>query len=337
MKLIIQIPCYNEEDNLADTLADLPRTLPGVESIEWLVIDDGSTDRTAEVARRNGVDHVVKLPTHQGLSRAFVAGLEAAVDAGADLIVNTDGDNQYRAADIPLLIQPILNGEAEIVIGERPIRSTPHFSLMKKVLQRLGSWVIRRASATAIPDAPSGFRAMTRHAAMRLKVFNKYSYTLETIIQAGLKGMAITSVPIRTNEKRRPSRLFRSMGGYMGRQGLTIIRIFMTYRPFAFFAVPGALIFAAGFAVSLRFLYFYFTSGGTGHVQSLILAALLMGAGFFLVIVGLLADLTAVNRALLEGVDWRLQRVEERLTNRDESRVIDDPLASPSRTHRSVE
>lgn len=312
-KLIIQIPCFNEEDALPATLAELPRSLPGVDEVEWLVVDDGSSDRTIEVARACGVDHVVALPTHQGLSRAFVAGLEAAVAAGADIIVNTDADNQYNADDIPLLIQPILEQRAEIVVGSRPIRDTAHFSPLKKFLQWLGSWVIRRVSGTSVPDAPSGFRAISRRAAMRLKVFNRYSYTLETIIQAGHKGMAVTSVPIRTNPEGRPSRLLRSMGHYVSRQGLTIVRIFMTYRSFAFFAVPGLVVFFFGFLLGVRFLYYYLSGDGSGHVQSVILSALLMGSGFFLIIVGLLADLASVNRALLEGVDWRLQRLEQQL------------------------
>lgn len=318
-KLIIQIPCFNEEATLPGTLADLPRSLPGVDVIEWLIIDDGSTDATVEVAQQNGVDHVVRLPTHQGLARAFVAGLEASVRAGADIIVNTDADNQYNAKDIPLLIAPILSHQAEIVIGERPIRETPHFSPLKKLLQWLGSWLIRRVSGTTVPDAPSGFRAMSRRAAMRLKVFNRYSYTLETIIQAGHKGMAVVSVPVRTNRQSRPSRLVRSTGSYVSRQGLTIIRIFMTYRSFAFFAVPGVVVFLLGFLISIRFMYFYFAGTGAGHVQSLILSALLMGAGFSLVVVGLLADLASVNRSLLEGLDWRLQRLEQQLGERDAS------------------
>jgi glycosyltransferase involved in cell wall biosynthesis len=317
-KLIIQIPCFNEVESLPATLADLPRSLEGVGTVEWLVIDDGSTDATGEVARRHGVDHVVRLPTHQGLASAFVAGLEASVQAGADIIVNTDADNQYHAGDISLLIEPILAGRAEIVIGERPILETADFSASKKLLQRLGSWVVRRVSGTQVSDAPSGFRAMTRRAAMRLKVFNRYSYTLETIIQAGHKGMAVASVPVRTNAQRRPSRLFTSTGTYLSRQGLTIVRIFMTYRPFAFFAVPGALLFISGFLISARFVYFYVNGAGAGHVQSLILSALLMGSGFFLVVVGLLADLAAVNRSLLEGLDWRLRSLEERLGEREQ-------------------
>lgn len=310
-KLIIQIPCYNEEEALPVTLAELPREVTGVELVEWLVIDDGSTDRTAEVAREHGVDHVVRFQRHRGLSSAFIAGLDASVRAGADVIVNTDADNQYYAEDIPKLIAPILADEAEIVVGARPISATMHFSPFKKLMQRLGSWATRRISKTDIPDAPSGFRAVSREAAMRLHVFNEYTYTIETIIQAGQKGMAITSVPIRTKETLRPSRLVKSVLGYVNRQVLTMLRIFMTYKPFRFFAVPGSILFLAGLLISIRFVYFYVTEGGAGHVQSLILSALLMGMGFFLAIVGLVTDLISVNRKLLEGLDWRLKRMEQ--------------------------
>ncbi len=309
-KLIIQIPCYNEEEALPATLAELPRQLSGIELVEWLVIDDGSKDRTAEVAREHGVDHVVRFQRHRGLSSAFIAGLDASVRAGADVIVNTDADNQYYAEDIPKLIAPILADEAEIVVGARPISATKHFSLFKRLMQRLGSWATRRISKTDIPDAPSGFRAVSREAAMRLHVFNEYTYTIETIIQAGQKGMAITSVPIRTKETLRPSRLVKSVAGYVNRQILTMMRIFMTYKPFRFFAVPGSILFLAGLLISARFMYFFVTEGGVGHVQSLILSALLMGMGFFLAIVGLVTDLISVNRKLLEGLDWRLKRME---------------------------
>jgi glycosyltransferase involved in cell wall biosynthesis len=311
-KVIIQIPCYNEEQALPIAMASLPRELPGIDRVEWLIIDDGSTDGTVRVARAHGVHHVVALPRHQGLARAFLAGLEASLRAGADIIVNTDADNQYCAEDIPKLIAPILAGEAELVVGARPIATVEHFSWVKKRLQRLGSWVTRKVSGTDVDDAPSGFRAMSREAARRLHVFNEYTYTIETIIQAGLKGMAIVSVPVRTNGHLRPSRLMRGLSRYVSRQVLTMIRVFMTYRPFQFFSVPGALIFVAGVAIGLRFLYYllFTTSGGQGHVQSLILAALLMGIGFFLVVIGLIADLIAVNRALLEEIDWRVKRME---------------------------
>jgi glycosyltransferase involved in cell wall biosynthesis len=312
-KLIIQIPCRNEEATLGLTLNVLPRSLPGVNIVERLIVDDGSTDQTIQVARAHGVDHVVALPRHQGLAKAFMAGLDASLKAGADIIVNTDADNQYCADDIPKLIAPILKGSADIVIGARSIGEVTHFSPVKKSLQKLGSWVVRLASRTDIPDAPSGFRAISRNAAMQLHVFNEYTYTLETIIQAGQKSMAITSVPIRTNPYSRPSRLYKNIPTYLQRQVSTIVRIFMTYRPFRFFAVPGILLLISGLLISLRFLYFYFTAGGVGHVQSLMLSSLLMGAGFFLVVVGLLADLIAVNRNLLERLDWKMQQFEERL------------------------
>lgn len=299
------------------TLKALPRSLPGIEEIEWLVIDDGSTDDTIEVARANGVDHIVRLPCHRGLAGAFMAGLDASLKAGADIIVNTDADNQYCADDIPMLIQPIVEGWAEIVIGSRPIRDIKHFSATKKILQKVGSAVVRLASRTSVPDAPSGFRAFTRNAAMQLHVFSEYSYTLETIIQAGQKGMAIASVPVRTNPYTRPSRLVASIPAYLNRQVTTIVRIFMTYRPFRFFAGPGMFLFIAGFMVGLRFLYFYLTVGGEGKIQSLILAALLMGSGFFLMVVGLVTDLIAVNRNLLERLDWKVQQIEEKLERKN--------------------
>jgi glycosyltransferase involved in cell wall biosynthesis len=311
VKLVIQIPCYNEEETLPITLAELPREVEGVDEVEWLVVDDGSEDRTAQVARDHGVDNVVSLTRNQGLARAFVRGLEASLAAGADVVVNTDADNQYDADDIPELVRPVLEGRADIVVGERPIGEMEHFSGVKRLLQRFGSWVVRVVSGTDVADAPSGFRAMSREAARRLKVFNEYTYTLETIIQAGHKGMAVTSVPIRTNQQTRPSRLIRSLPGYLRRQVLTIVRIFVTYRPFFFFAVLGLAVFGAGFLISLRFLYFYLTGDGAGHVQSLILSALLMGSGFFLGLVGLLADLISVNRKLLEELDARIGRMEE--------------------------
>ncbi|MDX1600182.1 MAG: glycosyltransferase family 2 protein [Anaerolineales bacterium] len=319
MKLVIQIPCYNEETSLPVTLAELPRSVPGFDEVEWLVIDDGSTDRTAAVAEENGVDRVVRLPNNRGLARAFVRGLDAAIDMGADVIVNTDADNQYRAEDIPKLVAPILSGKAEIVVGERPISATPHFSPLKKGLQRLGSRIVRKLSATDIPDAPSGFRAISRDAAMRIHVFNTFSYTLETIVQAGRKGMAITSVPVQTNPDLRPSRLYGSLWSYLRRQGLTVVRIFMTYRPFYFFALPGLISFLIGFLIGARFLFFYVMGNGAGHVQSLILAALLLGSGLSLVIVGLITDLIAVNRKMLESISYRLWRLEEKASDSEET------------------
>lgn len=311
MKLVIQIPCFNEEMTLPDALADLPRDLPGFDVIEWLIVDDGSADRTAEVAEQCGVDHIVRLPGHQGLARGFMAGLEASLSLGADVIVNTDADNQYCAADIERLVEPILWREAEIVIGARPIRDIESFSPLKKLLQRLGSWTVRMASGTQVPDAPSGFRAFSRDAARRLNVFNDYTYTLETLIQAGQAGMCVVSVPVRTNGQTRESRLISSVPRYVIRSATIIIRSFITYRPFRAFAVPGCLSLVAGLLLGLRFLWAYFVTGGAGHVQSLILAALLLGIGFFLVVVGMVADLISVNRRLLEQLNGRIRMLEE--------------------------
>lgn len=312
-KLIIQIPCYNEEDSLDVTLSSIPKKIPGLDIVERLIIDDGSTDKTVEIAKSHEVDHIVRLPRNQGLAKAFMAGLEACLKAGADIIVNLDADNQYCAEDIPKLVEPILSKKAEIVVGARPISDIEHFSATKKVLQKIGSWVIRFVSKTDIPDAPSGFRAISRDAAMHLNVFSEYTYTLETIIQAGQKDMAIASVPVRTNEDLRPSRLVKSIPNYVRRSILTIIRIFMTYKPFKFFAIPGVMLFSLGILVGLRFLYFYFTGSGGGHIQSVILAALFLGTGFFLSVVGLLADLISVNRKLLEKLNWRIQQIEENI------------------------
>lgn len=307
MKLVIQIPCYNEAATLPVALRRLPRKVAGFDAVEWLVIDDGSTDGTADVARAHGVDCVVRHTRNQGLARAFVSGLDACVDRGADVIVNTDADNQYDADDIPALVAPILQGKAELVIGARPIQAIGHFSPAKKLLQRLGSWVVRVASRTEIPDAPSGFRALTRSAAQRLVVFNDYTYTLETIIQAGQKNMAVTSVPVRVNEELRPSRLIRSIPSYVKRSIVTIVRIFVIYRPFRFFASIGALLFVGGFLIGLRFLLKFLSGDGDGHVQSLILAGALLVMGFQTVLVAFLADLLAANRKLLEEVRYRLK------------------------------
>ncbi|HNU91651.1 MAG TPA: glycosyltransferase family 2 protein [Spirochaetota bacterium] len=310
MKLIIQIPCYNEEKTLALALKELPRKVKGFKKVEWLIINDGSTDNTVEVARKSGVDHIVGFTRNQGLARGFMLGLDACLRLGADVIVNTDADNQYDARDIPALVEPILKGRADIVIGARPITEIEHFSPIKKFLQKLGSRVVRMASHTDIPDAPSGFRAMSRDAAMRLNVFNNYTYTLETIIQAGQKNMAITSVPIRVNEDLRPSRLVKSISSYVKRSILTIFRIFVVYKPFHFFMTLGLLIFGAGFLLGVRFLYYLFADGGAGHIQSLILVAILMGIGFQTMLFAFLADLLAVNRNLMEDVQYRLRKFE---------------------------
>ena len=302
MKLIIQIPCYNEAATLGIALAALPREVPGFDKVEWLIIDDGCTDNTVEVALANGVDHVVRHTRNQGLARGFMNGLQACLEHGADVIVNTDADNQYNADDIPALTRPILEGKADIVIGARPIAAIEHFSPIKKLLQKLGSWVVRVASKTSIPDAPSGFRAMSRSAARRLTVFSDYTYTLETIIQAGQKNMAITSVPIRVNGDLRPSRLVKSIASYIQRSIVTIIRVFVIYRPFRFFASIGIALFTLGFIIGLRFLYKWLTMDYDGHIQSLILASSLLIIGFQTILIAFVADLLSANRKLMEEV-----------------------------------
>jgi glycosyltransferase involved in cell wall biosynthesis len=308
MKLIIQIPCYNEAASLPATLAELPRALDGFTQVEWLVIDDGSGDGTDDVARTHGVDHVVRLPVNRGLAAAFMRGIDACLALGADVIVNTDADNQYRAADIPALVAPILEHRADIVVGARPIADIEHFSAPKKFLQWLGSWAVRAASGTAVADAPSGFRAMSREAALRLNVFNAYTYTLETIIQAGQSNLAIVSVPVGTNPELRPSRLVDSVPAYIGRSLATIVRVFTIYRPLAPFLGVGALFLVAGLVAGLRFLWYYFHDGGAGHVQSVVLASLCITLGTLLSMLGLIADLIATNRKLLERIDLRQRR-----------------------------
>ena len=310
MKLIIQIPCYNEEKTLPVTLNDLPTQIDGIDTIEYLIINDGSTDRTVEVAKEKGVHHVVSFKNNKGLARGFMAGIDACLRLGADIIVNTDADNQYCGADIEKLVRPILDGQADMVIGERPISDIEHFSPIKKKLQRLGSWTVRIASHTNIPDAPSGFRAYSREAAMKLNVVSEYTYTLETIIQAGRKNVAITSVPIRTNSELRKSRLFKSMWGYIKRSIFTILRIFMMYKPLKFFTILGASIFLIGAILVGRFLIFYFSGYGSGHVQSLIIASVLLMLGFQTIIVGLQADIIAANRKLLEDIQYRVRKIE---------------------------
>jgi len=310
MKLIIQIPCYNEKDTLPFTLADLPRQVEGFDSIEWLVVDDGSTDGTPEVARSLGVDHIVSLPHNRGLARAFAAGLDASLRLGADVIVNTDGDNQYRGAGVADLVVPILRGEAEIVVGDRRTASIPHFSPMKKWLQRLGSRVVSWTAGIDVPDATSGFRAMSREAALRTNVFGTYTYTLETIIQAGKKGIPIVSVPVETNPMLRESRLIRSIPRYVSRSASMILRIFLMYEPLRSFFLLGSILLLLGSALVVRFLYFFALGEGQGHVQSLLLASILIVISFLVYLLGLLGDLVARNRHLSEEILYRLRRQE---------------------------
>ncbi len=320
MKLIIQMPCYNEAETLEITLNDLPKHIEGIDEIEYLIINDGSIDDTVEVAKKWGVHHIVNFKRNKGLAKGFMAGLDACCKLGADIIVNTDADNQYSGADIEKLVRPILDGKAEIVVGERPIDNTAHFSPLKKKLQHLGSWVVRKASKTTIPDAPSGFRAYTREAAMRMNVFNDYTYTLETIVQAGRDKMAITSVPIHTNPELRKSRLFHSMFGYVKKSMVIIIRAFMMYNPLKFFISIGFLFCLAGFLVGCRFLYFFITGSGAGHTQSLIFASMMIIIGVQTAIVGLQGDIIAANRKLLEDIQYRIKNMEIALDEEKEKK-----------------
>jgi glycosyltransferase involved in cell wall biosynthesis len=311
MKLIIQIPCLNEADTLPATLADLPRAVPGFDTVEWLVIDDGSTDDTATVARRHGVDHIVRFNANKGLAVAFQAGMDACLKLGADVIVNTDADNQYRGEDVLRLVAPILARRADIVIGDRQVHDHAEFSRTKKALQRLGSWVVRGASGTDVPDATSGFRAYTRDAALRLNVVSNFSYTVETLIQAGKSDLAVASVPIRTNPKSRESRLFRSTFEYLKRSVGTIVRIWTMYGPLPAFVWPALIFSLGGAALVVRFLWEYFTTPGpTGHVQSLVLGAALLIVGFMLVMLGIISDLLRANRVLTERTLHRVRHIE---------------------------
>lgn len=302
MKLFIQIPCYNEEKTLSIALAALPKNVAGFDLVEVLIIDDGSSDDTVKVAKEFGVKHFVKLSSNQGLAKGFMAGLNYCLKNGADVIINTDADNQYNADDIPKLTQPILDKKAELVIGARPITDIQHFSLLKKMLQKIGSWVVRVVSNANISDAPSGFRAISKNAAKQMNVFNDYTYTLETIIQAGKKRIAITSVPIRTNADLRPSKLVISTTSYIKRSIITILRIFVVYKPFAFFMSIGLLLLIIGLGLGLRFLYFYLIGDGDGHIQSVILSAIFITVGFQTGLIAFIADLLAVNRQLLEEI-----------------------------------
>jgi glycosyltransferase involved in cell wall biosynthesis len=310
MKLIIQIPCYNEEKTLPITLRDFPRQIPGVECIEYLIVDDGSSDRTVEVARELGVHHIVRLGKHLGLGAAFRAGLEACLKRGADLIVNTDGDNQYSGADIPLLIQPLLDQRADLVIGVRDIDSVHDFSPLKKKLQKIGSWVVCRAARCRIEDTTSGFRAFNREAALRLNIFSEFSYTLETLIQAGQSALRVITVPISVNRKLRESRLAGSIPQYVGRSAATILRIYATYYPLRFFSIGGGFFFLAGLILSLRYLMLYVFYAEGGHLQSLILASILFMLGVQLWVIGLVSELICVNRRLAEDVLYRFRKLE---------------------------
>lgn len=311
MKLIIQIPCYNEAETLPETVRCLPRSIPGVDEVEILVVDDGSQDGTADVARALGVDHIVRTH-HVGLAGAFKIGLDACCRLGADIIVNTDADNQYHADDIPRLIEPILSGRAEMVIGDRGVATLESFSPLKRRLQTIGSRVVGRASGLDIPDATSGFRALTRETALRTMVLSNYSYTLETLIQAGANRIPVAYVPVRTNAKMRPSRLMKGLGEYLSHSGVTIVRAYTMYRPLRVFTLFSLVFLLAGLGLGIRFLVFYVQGQGSGHVQSVILAAVLLIIGFQIGLIGLLADLISFNRKIMEEVLYRMRKMEER-------------------------
>jgi glycosyltransferase involved in cell wall biosynthesis len=310
LKLIIQIPCFNESATLPTTLEALPDAIEGIDVIEILIIDDGSTDHTDEIARNHGVNHIIRLTKNQGLAKAFMAGLDASLRLNADIVVNTDADNQYCADDIANLVRPIVNGEAEMVIGNRDIEGVNHFSFTKKRLQRLGSWVVRKVSGTSVNDSTSGFRAFSREAALRMNVLSPFTYTLETIIQAGKKNVAITGVPVRINDKLRESRLFSSNWNYIKKSIATMARIYTLYEPLKTFSTIGGIVFGLGFAIGLRFLYYFIADGGQGHIQSLILSAVLLIVGFQVAVIGLLADLIGFNRQLIENVLYRIRKSE---------------------------
>jgi glycosyltransferase involved in cell wall biosynthesis len=325
-KLIIQIPCLNEATTLRATIADLPRVVAGIDVVELLVIDDGSRDGTADVARACGVNHVIRLRRNKGLAAAFMAGIDAALKRGADFIVNTDADNQYSGREIPRLLAPLLAGEADIVIGDRNIAELQHMSWRKRQVQRLGSWVVRQVSNTTVPDTTSGFRAYTREAALRMTVVSEFSYTLESIIQAGKKKMAIAHVPIETNPRTRESRLFDSPFSYIKKSGATIVRIYAMYEPLKVFTYIGLTLFAAGFVLGLRLVYYYFQYEAGRHVPSAIAAALLMILGFMVLVIGLLADVISGNRKLLEDILYRVRSLE-----------VPDAASSPREDERTAD
>ena len=329
MKLIIQIPCYNEEKTLELAYNDLPRHIDGIDTIEYLIINDGSKDNTVARARELGFHHIVSFKRNKGLAKGFMAGIDACLHLGADIIVNTDADNQYCGADIEKIVRPIIDQKADIVIGERPIDQTEHFSWKKKKFQHLGSWVVRVASGTDIPDAPSGFRAYSRDAALRLNVVNEYTYTLETIIQAGNNKTAMTSVPIRTNPETRPSRLFSSMWRYMKRSSTVITRSFVMYKPLKFFMTIGLVLLLIGGVLGVRFLILMAMGEGDGHIQSLILTAILIMMGFQTITIGLLGDTISSNRKLLEDVQYRVRKME--CGRSDEEKRADEKAAGAER------
>ncbi len=310
MKLIVQIPCLNEEAFLPQTVRDIPRNIEGIDEVEILVVDDGSTDRTVEVAKKLYVDHIVRFNKNKGLAHAFSSGLDASIKFGADIIVNTDADNQYKGEDIPKLIKPILEHKADIVVGDRQVSSIEHFSFTKKILQRVGSWVVRQFSGTNIKDTTSGFRAYSKDAALRLNIVSGYTYTLESIIQAGKKQMEIVHVPVRTNKPLRESRLFKSIPAYIQRSVATIIRMYTMFQPLRVFFYIGFSFFSLGFLGILRFLYYFFTSGGSGHIQSLVISGTLIILGFMLIMIGLVADIISFNRRLIEDTLYRVRKIE---------------------------
>ncbi len=310
MKLIVQIPCFNEEKTLLQTIQDIPRQIPGISKVEILIIDDGSTDNTIETARANGADHLIKHTCNKGLAEAFKTGLDACLRLGADIIVNTDGDNQYKGEDIPKLIEPVLKQEADMVVGDRQTDKIPHFSSSKKKMQKIGSFVVRKLSGTRVPDTVSGFRAFSREAALKLNILSPFSYTIETLIQAGKKHLKITSVSVGINPKTRESRLFKSIPHFIERSISTMIRMYTMFQPLKVFFMIGAFFIACGMIPSLRFIYYYITGASSGHVQSLILAAILFIIGFQVFMIGMLADIIGFNRRLTEEILLRVKRME---------------------------